>query len=148
MNTQEVIGALNGLLKTTVDGAKGFRTCAEDVKSASLKPVFEHAAERCDEGARELEKEIRKLGGEPKTEGSVLGSMHRVWTDAVSTMTSMDEHAILAECERAEDVAERNYENALGMDLPPDVKAIVTRQYAGVKQNHDRIKDLRDQTAH
>jgi uncharacterized protein (TIGR02284 family) len=32
-------------------------------------------------------------------------------------------------------------------DLPAEVGAIVRRQYAGVKENHDRIRALRDQTA-
>lgn len=148
MNTQDVIGTLNGLLKTTTDGAKGFRACAKDVNSAKLTPIFEDAARRCDSGASELEAQIRKLGGEPSTEGSIMGAMHRAWTDVVSSFTGMDEHAVLAECERAEDVAKRNYETALNQDLPPDVKAIVTRQYAGVKENHDRIRTLRDQTKH
>ena len=53
---------------------------------------------------------------------------------------------MLAECERGEDVAKSTYEAALKEDLPPDVKAIVRRQYEGVKANHDRIRDLRNQT--
>jgi uncharacterized protein (TIGR02284 family) len=59
----------------------------------------------------------------------------------------MDEHAVLAECERGEDVAKSAYEAALREDLPPDVKAIVHRQYQGVKENHDRIRGLRNQAA-
>jgi hypothetical protein len=31
--------------------------------------------------------------------------------------------------------------------LPADVRAIVERQYQGVLQNHDRVRDLRDQYA-
>jgi uncharacterized protein (TIGR02284 family) len=148
MNTQEVIGTLNGLLETSVDGAKGFRACARDVKSETLKPVFEQAANRCDVGISELEAQIRKLGGQPQSQGSLVGALHRTWTDAVSTLTNMDEHAVLVECERAEDVAKKSYEEALRKELPPDVKAIVSRQYAGVKENHDRIRSLRDETAH
>ena len=53
---------------------------------------------------------------------------------------------MLAECERGEDVAKSAYEAALKEDLPPDVKAIGRRQYEGVKANHDRIRDLRNQT--
>jgi uncharacterized protein (TIGR02284 family) len=40
------------------------------------------------------------------------------------------------------------YETALNENLPEDVKAIVRRQYQGVKANHDRIRELRDQAAH
>ena len=147
MNNQDVIATMNSLLETTKDGAKGFRTCAKDVKKGSLTPVFEVAAQRCDAGAVELEAQIRKLGGEPAASGSISGTLHRRWTDILSTITGMDEHAVLEECERGEDAAMRNYEAALKQDLPMDIQAIVRRQYAGVKENHDRIHALRDQSA-
>jgi uncharacterized protein (TIGR02284 family) len=147
MNSQEVIATLNLLLQTTKDGAKGFRTCAKDVKKGSLTPVFESSAQRCDVGAAELETEIRKLGGEPATSGSVGGALHRRWTDIMSSVTGMEEHVVLEECERGEDAAMRHYEAALKEDLPADIAVIVRRQYAGVKGNHDRIHALRDQSA-
>jgi uncharacterized protein (TIGR02284 family) len=65
-----------------------------------------------------------------------------------SSITGMDEYAVLIECERGEDVAKRTYEEALIEDLPADVKAIVQRQYEGVKANHARIRSLRDRAAH
>jgi len=100
------------------------------------------------EGAAELRTAIRALGVEPATSGSVGGSIHRVWTNIVSSMTGMDEHAVLAECERGEDAAKGAYEKALEENLPPEVEAMVQRQYQGVKENHDRIRDLRNQAAH
>ena len=147
MNNQEVVTTLNSLLQTTKDGAKGFRTCAKDIKNGSLTPVFESSAQRCDEGAAELEAQIRKLGGEPATSGSVSGTLHRRWTDIMSSVTGMEPHAVLEECERGEDAAMRHYEAALKENLPADIEAVVRRQYVGVKANHDRIRDLRDQSA-
>ena len=60
----------------------------------------------------------------------------------------MDEHAVLAECERGEDAAKSAYEKALDEELPPTIETIVRRQYQGVIENHDRIRGLRNQTAH
>ncbi|MGI8569187.1 MAG: PA2169 family four-helix-bundle protein [Methylocella sp.] len=145
MDNQKVIATLNDLLETTKDGERGFRACAEGVTSARLKTVFESAARRCDEGADELEAEIRRLGGEPAASGTVGGSLHRAWTNIKSSITGKDEHAVLTECERGEDVAKGAYEAALAEDLPPNVKTIVQRQYQGVKENHDRIRGLRNQ---
>jgi uncharacterized protein (TIGR02284 family) len=147
MNNREVIATLNTLLQTTKDGAKGFRTCSKDVKNGSLTPVFDSSADRCDQGAAVLETEIRKLGGEPAKSGSVSGTLHRRWTDIMSSVTGMEEHVVLEECERGEDAAMRHYEAALKEALPTDIEAIVRRQYAGVKANHDRIHALRDQSA-
>jgi uncharacterized protein (TIGR02284 family) len=147
MNNQEVIATLNSLLQTTKDGAKGFRTCSKDVKNGALTPVFDSSAARCDEGAAELEAQIRKLGGEPAKSGSIGGTLHRRWTDIMSSVTGMEEHVVLEECERGEDAAMHNYEAALKEALPADIAIIVRRQYAGVKANHDRIHALRDQSA-
>ena len=147
MDKHQVISTLNDLLETTKDGEAGFRACAEGVTNPRLKTVFETAAQKCDEGAAELQAEIRRLGGEPAASGTVGGSLHRAWTNIKSAITGKDDHAVLAECERGEDVAKSVYEAALKEDLPPEVRAIVHRQYEGVKANHDRIRDLRNQAA-
>ena len=55
----------------------------------------------------------------------------------------MDEAAVLAECERGEDVAKKAYEEALAKDLPADIRSTVERQYQGVRQHHDRVRQLR-----
>jgi len=147
MVEQKIIETLNNLLETTKDGENGFRTCSDAVTNPELKTVFETAARRCDEGAIELEAKIRSLGGEPAGSGTVSGALHRAWTNIKSSITGMDDYAVLAECERGEDVAKHAYEAALEEHLPADVEAIVRRQYQGVLQNHNHIRDLRNQAA-
>jgi uncharacterized protein (TIGR02284 family) len=142
MDNQDVIATLNNLLEISRDGEEGFRTCAEGVESPNLKALFVAAARRCGEGAAELEAKIRSLGGEPAKGGSISGSMHRAWTNIKSTLTGKSEHAVLAECERGEDAAKAAYEAALQKSLPADVRALVERQYEGVKANHDRVRNL------
>jgi len=144
MDKNDVISTLNHLIEISRDGEFGFRTSANSVKSANLKPVFESAAVRCAEGAQELEGKVRSLGGHPAQGGSVAGSLHRGWVNLKSVVTGMDETAILEECERGEDAAKKAYEDALEKDLPADVRSIIDRQYQGVKENHDRIRDLRN----
>src|ERR1019366_6835741 len=100
MSTNDVIKTMNDLIETSRDGEQGFRTCAQGV--TNLKALFEAAARRCAEGAAELEAKVRGLGGQPAQGGSVSGSMHRAWTNIKSTITGMNEHAVLAECERGE----------------------------------------------
>ena len=85
MDNQKVIATLNNLLETTKDGARGFRTCAEGISNPRLSTVFEAAARRCDEGAGELEAKIHSLGGEPAASGTVGGSLHRAWTNIISS---------------------------------------------------------------
>jgi uncharacterized protein (TIGR02284 family) len=140
----EAIATLNGLIEVSKDGEQGFRTSASGVKSADLKTMFEEAARRCAEGARELQNKVRALGGDPERSGSLTGSVHRGWVNLKSAITGMDELAVLDECERGEDIAKAAYSAALKVRLPPDVRSLIERQYQVVKQNHDRVRDLRN----
>jgi uncharacterized protein (TIGR02284 family) len=143
MDKDDVIATLNDLIETSRDGEEGFRTCAHGVKSSQLKQMFQQAASRCAQAVSELQAQVRALGGDPERRGSVSGSLHRAWVDIKSTITGMDEAAVLAECERGEDVARKAYEDALSKDLPADVRSMIERQYQGVRQHQDRVRQLR-----
>jgi len=140
----DTISTLETLAEISRDGEAGFKAAAGAVKNPSLGTTFTSAATRCSAGAVEIESEIRKLGGTPSGSGSLTGALHRAWTDMKAAITGGDDKAILAECERGEDVAKAAYEKALEENLPADVAALVRRQYQGVKENHDTIKKLRD----
>ncbi|MBV8399035.1 MAG: PA2169 family four-helix-bundle protein [Acetobacteraceae bacterium] len=144
MDKDDLISTLNNLIETSRDGEQGFRTCAEGVKNAEVKQMLEHAATRCGQAVSELQTKVRSLGGDPERSGSVSGGLHRAWVDIKSTITGMDEAAVLAECERGEDVARKAYEAALAKDLPPDIRSVVARQYEGVRQHQDRVRQLRN----
>ena len=90
---------------------------------------------------------VREMGGNPETGSSTSGTMHRFWVSLRSSITGMSDHAILDECERGEDVAKQSYEKALAQDLPGDVKRVIERQYAEVKANHDKVRQMRNATA-
>jgi uncharacterized protein (TIGR02284 family) len=143
MDKDDVIATLNDLIETSRDGEEGFRTCADGVKSSQLKQMFQQAASRCAQAVNELQAQVRALGGDPERRGSVSGSLHRAWVDIKSTITGMDEAAVLAECERGEDVASKAYEDALSKDLPADLRSMIERQYQGVRQHQDRVRQLR-----
>lgn len=147
MENKEVIQTLNNLVEISRDGEQGFRTAAEQARDPQLKTVFESAAQRCASGARELESEIAQLGGTPTQSSSIPGALHRLWTNLKSFITVRNDKSILEEVERGEDVAKSAYETAVAKPLPPHVHAIVDRQYRGVRENHDRVRDLRDRAA-
>ena len=147
MENNEIIKTLNNLVEISRDGEKGFRTAAKDAHDPQLKNTFESAAERCAIGARELETQIANLGGSPPRSGSVTGAWRRAWTSLKAILAGRSDKAILEEVEHGEDVAKAAYETAIAKPLPPNVHEIVDRQYRGVKENHDRVRDLRDRAA-
>ena len=144
MQNDNAISTLNNLIETCKDGENGFRTAAEGLKSPEIKAKFLDYARQRAEMARELQGVVRTLGGDPETTGSVTASMHRGWMDIKSAITGKDDHAILAEAERGEDVAVAAYQNALKESLPMQAQTIVQQQAARVRQAHDTVRDLRD----
>jgi uncharacterized protein (TIGR02284 family) len=139
-----LIDTLNGLIAISKDGEIGFRTAAEEVKNSRLKDVFNQGAERCAQGIAELQRRVRALGGDPEDSGSTIGALHRRWIDFRTAITDMDDAAILGEVERGEDTAKAAYAAALEIGLPPGIRSMIERQYRGVCQNHDRVRDLRN----
>ena len=147
MNRDEVIQTLNELIETCKDGEDGFRTCAEGVKNPAFKTFFEERAERCALGARQFAAKAREFGGNLQQRGSTSGMLHRFSVNIRSSITGMDDAAILAECERGEDSAKDAYEEALRRDLPGDVRVMIAKQYREVRDNHDRVRDMRNAMA-
>ena len=143
---KEIISTLNGLIETLKDGQKGFREASQAVKDTQLKSLFsEYSLERA-RFAGELQNEAITLGEhDPEDSSSTAGALHRAWINLKSAITSQDDHAILAECERGEDSAVAEYKKAMeDEDLSAPIREIVSRQYVEVQQAHNNIKALRD----
>lgn len=145
-STKDYISTLNNLIETLKDGEQGFRKAAEDVKSSNLRSVFSEYSSQRSQFASELQMEVTRLGGDAEKSGSVAGAMHRGWIDVKSAVTNRDDHNILEEAERGEDVALKSFQKALAEELPSDLRSIVEQQYRHIQQAHDRIRSLRDST--
>jgi uncharacterized protein (TIGR02284 family) len=148
MTNDEIVSVLNNLIVISRDGAEGFRTCAEDASEPALKLYFEDRAQSCENAVRRLSTEVRRHGSDPDTAGTVKGLLHRAFIDLKAAITSRDNLAVLEECERGEDAALVAYQKALREDLPSDLRALLEKEYEGAKQNHDRVRQMRDTTRH
>src|SRR6476620_2479744 len=143
---KETISTINGLIETLKDGQEGFRRATEAVQDSQLRSLFNQYSMQRSRFAGELQSEALGLGeSDPEDSSSTAGAMHRAWINLKAAITSGDDHAILAECERGEDSAVAEYKKAMeGDKLSSTVRETISRQYADVKQAHDRIKALRD----
>ena len=144
MDRDDVADTLNDLIENCKDGEYGFRTCAEQAKSTSIKSVFMQRAADCGQAAQELQTLVNRFGGSPDTGGTAAGAVHRGWVAVRGALSFNDDQGMLNECERGEDIALNRYRKALEEDLPADVEQVVRRQYEGARRNHDQIKALRD----
>ncbi|MBA2733938.1 MAG: PA2169 family four-helix-bundle protein [Acidobacteria bacterium] len=142
MDNDNVISTLNNLIETCKDGENGFRTAADGVKNSELKTLFNTYSQQRAQFAAELQSEVRNLGGDPEDTGSVAATLHRGWINIKSTVTGEDEAAVIAECERGEDSAVKNYKDAMNATLPTNLQSVIQRQFTQVKEAHDRIRAL------
>jgi uncharacterized protein (TIGR02284 family) len=143
----DTISLLNSLIETCKDGEQGFKTAAEGLTSPDLKAKFFQYSRERGQIANELQAEVRRLGGDPEHSGSLSGAMHRGWLDIKSVITGKDDHAIVAEAERGEDVAKSAFENAL-KEVPAGTTQVLVQQLAlSVRQAHDDVRNIRDRQA-
>ena len=138
---------LNELIQVTRDSEEGFRTAAENVENASLKKIFLDKAQSCHSAVTDLQEKVLQMNGDPEEKGSLLGAMHRGWVNIKGVLTGKDDHAILVECERGEDIIKAAYSKALEASLNEEIRPLIQTQYEGVVKDHDLIRDLRDSYA-
>jgi uncharacterized protein (TIGR02284 family) len=147
MQNDKVISILNGLIETCKDGEQGFKSAAEGLQDPQIKWMFQQYSRQRDEMARELQNEVRRLGGDPETSGSVAAAAHRGWINIKSVVTGKDDASIIAEAERGEDAAKKMYDEALAEPLSTATMALLREQSMKVHDAHDRVRALERATA-
>ncbi len=144
MASEAVIYALNNLTITCRDGEIGYGTAAEKVKTPALKELFEQYARQRRLFATELSGLVRDLGGQPTDHASFTGTLQRGWLNIKTLVVGTDECDLIAECEHAEDIALRTYEEALKSNPPLNVQSVLLRQLDQVKEAHTRVHALEE----
>jgi uncharacterized protein (TIGR02284 family) len=147
METNNVASILNGLIQTLKDGENGFRTAAEGLQDPQVKSLFQQYSRQRADMAREIQSEVRRLGGDPETAGTLAGAAHRGWINITSVVSGKDDGSIIAEAERGEDAAKRAYEDALRAPLAAQTLALVREQSMKIHDAHDRVRSLEKATA-
>ena len=146
--THDITSTLDDLIQTCIDGKDGFAAAADGVDDPSLRAELQGYSSQRQDFATDLRTLVAAFGQEPTDRGSVAAAAHRGWIKLRDALTTNDRYAILAECERGEDVAVASYRKALGVGLPPEYAQVVQTQYAAIQRTHDRIKALRDAARH
>jgi uncharacterized protein (TIGR02284 family) len=136
----EIKDTVSKLIESLKDGEEGYRQAAEKIKNPEYKRFFEQQSTERGRFATELQP---FMGDKEKDSGSVSGALHRTWIDLKGKLGAGDA-AILSSVEQGEDSAKQIYEDALKASPPAELVAIIRRQYASVKNAHDRVKSWRD----
>jgi uncharacterized protein (TIGR02284 family) len=136
----EIKDTVSKLIETCKDGQEGYRQAAETIQNLEYKSFFELQSAERGRFATELQSFV---ADKDKDSGSMSGALHRTWIDLKGKLGAGDA-AILSSVEQGEDDAKHTYEDALKGSPPAELVSIIRRQYASVKNAHDRVKSWRD----
>ena len=135
---------LKTLTSTLNDSVNGYREAADHAESGQFQQIFRDNATERERVAGELAGEVRRLGGTPDEDGTVLGKTHQAWLDLKAAVTGRDDKAIINEVERGEDYLKEKFEAALKDDtLESESRAVVERGYQSVRKGHDQISQVK-----
>ncbi len=141
----EIRSTLNGLIETCKDGQQGFHTASQNIDDPEIKRLLNEYSLQRAKFTGELQSLVQRLGErDPEDSSSLAGAIHRGWMNLKTAIAGKDRYGILAECEVGEDSAVKEYRKALDVELPANVREVVSRQSGEVQAAHDRVKTLRD----
>jgi uncharacterized protein (TIGR02284 family) len=138
------ITALNTLIATTIDSITGYEDAASNSEAGRFAQLFRDRASERQRVVEDLRAEVRRLGGNPEDDGSLMGKTHQRFLDLKAAITGRDEKAIINEVERGEDYLKEKFETALHSDaLSGECRAAVERAYQSVREGHDQMSQLK-----
>jgi uncharacterized protein (TIGR02284 family) len=141
---EDLIRMLNHLLVVCHDGAYGFADCAEHAQSDSVRNLLLRQADECRMAALEVRAQVKSLHGEPEEGGTTGGALHRGWVSVRGTLTGFPDEFLLDECERAQDELQQAYRDALQVQCPQDLLAVLRELQRHAQHSHALVKSARD----
>ena len=142
---EKSVEVLNNLLEINNDRIEGYSHASKETDEADLKTLFSQFSSTSYKCKQELTAEVLKLGGTPIEGTRTTGKLYRAWMDVKAALTGRDRKAILNSCDLGEDVAVKNYADALkGDGVESSLYPLISNQYTMIKTDHDKIKKLRD----
>lgn len=139
----EVESALGRLVETCCDAEAGFKLAADKIDDPALQSKMIKFANHHQAFARQLKTEMTRLGISHPDGGTLKGAAHRGWMTVRAALTSDSPGKILEECCRGEKAALEQYDEALGVQLPTQTRALVQDQRRHIQAALDVI-DLQE----
>lgn len=142
------ISVLNGLIESTIDSVDGYRRSAQEATSSRFSAQFLERANEREQIVSKLREEVRRLGGDPEDDGSVLASAHRAFLSLKDKITGSDDKAIVAEVDHGESYLNGKWETALqDGELSPQTRQVIQQCYDSVREGRDTFRRLHEDMA-
>jgi uncharacterized protein (TIGR02284 family) len=133
------INVLNSLIETTIDSVDGYRRSAEEATNSRFSAAFLERANERQQIVSKLRDEVRRLGGSPEDDGSILAAAHRAFLTLRDKVTSGDDNAVIAEVDHGESYLNGKWEAALNdTELSPETRSLIQQSYESVRSGHEQ----------
>jgi uncharacterized protein (TIGR02284 family) len=150
ITTKETASVLTDLIRINNDRIEGYEKAVKDLKpeDKDLSLVFLKAIDQSRKIRVMLGNELQLMNESIPTGTTASGSIYRAWMELKTTFTGHGRHSILESCEHGEDAAQKAYESALESEhLPEYLSRIILEQKEELREVHDLVRTLRDQSA-
>jgi uncharacterized protein (TIGR02284 family) len=142
------IGILNSLIETTLDSVDGYKRAAEEASSSRFSSEFLSRANEREQVVRQLQNEVRRLGGNPEDDGSVLAAAHRAFLTIRDRATGGDDEAVIAEVDHGETYLRGKWETALKSEnLSAETRSVITSAWNSVREGQEKWRAVHGSVA-
>jgi uncharacterized protein (TIGR02284 family) len=139
----ELIDCLTMLIDTYRDSEQGFRSCATQAHAMGLQLLLTLRADALRRATAELKVLVGIDRNDPSPGRGHVSPSLGWWADK-ATLAGYSDVALLAECERGEDIGLRRCRYVLDQDLLPRVaRAVVRRHCDDTARHRAHIRSLR-----
>ena len=137
------VQVLNGLIRSAIESADGYREAAEETGHPGRRDLFERRAFERRRLAETLQSTVLALGGRPDTEGSLLAKARHAFADIRHALIR-DEATAVGAVESAEDAVRTRFEEALqDSHISATTRETVRRAWASVREGRDEVREMR-----
>lgn len=144
MDREAEVSTLETLTTTLIDSINGYEDAATNSDNPRFQQIFRERASERRQVLEDLRSEVRRLGGDPPDDGSLMGKTHQRWLDLKAAVTGRDDQQVINSVEAGEDYLKEKFETALNSgDLSGETRQAVERAYQSVRTGHDQMSQLK-----
>lgn len=133
-STSHDIIVVNSLIETTLDSADGYRRSAEEASNSRFVSEFRQRATEREQIVTKLQDGVRRMGGTPEDNGSILAAAHRTFLTLRDRATGSDDKSVLDEVDRGESYLDDKWQTALKDEqLSSETRTLLNQCYESVR---------------
>lgn len=138
---------LKEIVQISRDGLEFYQDAQNEVESERLRAVFARMANNKRTLIAAFSSRLAMNDEEVPTDGTIAGSLRKVYTDVRASMSSNEDKIYVAQLEETEDRLLKHFSDAMADSTDPAVKSLLQQHFPQVRACHDEMRTLKQQLA-